>query len=135
MNRTISRSAVVAATLAAAAASVAPAFAASPAAKPTSITLKPAHSATAPSQRDTLTATLKSGHTGLAGQTVLLEKRAAGSRTWTLVSTKTTDAKGQVVLNVTPGSRKGQKEQYEVVFKSTSSYKGSHSAVIILTVS
>ncbi|MGN6608670.1 MAG: hypothetical protein ACTHMS_16880 [Jatrophihabitans sp.] len=104
--------------------------------KPTSITLHAAHATVAPKHKDTLTATLKSGRKALAGETVLLEKRAPHTaQRFTVVQTRTTDAKGRTTFTVLPGARKGHKEQYEVVFVKTSTYKGSHSAVITLTVS
>ena len=112
--------------------SVGPAFAAN--ASPTSLTLKAAKSTVAPKAKDTLTGTLKAGTKVLAGQSVKLEKRAAGAKSFTLVTTKTTDAKGHVVLTVTPGTRKGQKVQYELVFAGTSTYKASHSSIITVTV-
>lgn len=104
-------------------------------AQPTSLTLKAAKSTVAPRQKDTLTGTLKSGNKALAGQSVSLLERAPGAKHWSVVTTKTTDSLGHVALTVTPGRRKGQKEQYEVLFKGTSSYKGSHSSVITVTVS
>lgn len=113
---------------------ISPALAAKPTAKPTSLTLKAAHSTVAPKHKDTLTGTLKSGGTALAGKDVKLVKRDANKRTWTYVSTKTTDAAGHVVLTVTPGAKKGKKEQYELVFAGDATSKASHSAVITLTV-
>jgi 5-hydroxyisourate hydrolase-like protein (transthyretin family) len=113
---------------------VTPALAAT-APKPTSLTLKAAHSSVAPKTKDTLTATLKSGTKPVAGEPVKLEKRAAGAKSWTLVSSKTTNAKGQTSWSVVPGSKKGQKEQYELVFSGNKSYKASHSSVITVTVS
>jgi hypothetical protein len=114
---------------------VGPALAAKPAARPTSLTLKAAKSTVKPNQKDTLTGTLKSGNTPLAGKDIKLMKRDASKRTWTYVSTKTTDAKGHVTLVVTPGTHKGKKEQYELVFAGDAKDKASHSSVITLTVS
>ena len=48
---------------------------------------------------------------------------------------KTTDSKGHVALTVTPGTRKGPKEQYELVFAGTTAIKASHNSVITITVS
>lgn len=129
------RTLAVGVSLVAASVATAPAFAATPAARPTALTLKAAKSTVAPKQKDTLTGLLKSGTKALAGQSVKLEKRAAGARSFTVVATKTTDSKGHVVLTVTPGTRKGQKEQYELVFAGTKSYKASHSSIITITVS
>ena len=114
--------------------SAAPALAAT-APKPTALTLKAAHSSVAPKHKDTLTSTLKSGKTAIKNETVKLERRATGAKSWTVVSSKTTDSKGQDTWSVVPGSKKGQKEQYEVVFSGTKSYKASHSSVITVTVS
>jgi len=58
-----------------------------------------------------------------------------GAKSFTLVAMKTTDSKGHVALTVTPGTRKGQKEQYELVFAGTTAIKASHSSVITITVS
>lgn len=126
------RPAVLAGAVALAGVTAAPALAATTS---TAITLKAAHSTVAPKAKDSLTATLKSGSRRLAGETVQLEKRAAGARHWTTVSSKTTGSKGETTWTVTPGTRKGQKEQYEVVFAGTKAYKASHSAVITVTVS
>lgn len=103
--------------------------------KPTSLTLKAAKSSVAPKAKDTLTGTLKAGNTPLKNEPVKLERRAAGAKSFTLVTTKNTDSKGQVVLTVTPGTKKGQKEQYELIFAGDKSYKGSHSSIITVTVS
>jgi len=111
----------------------APAFAATTA-KPTSLTLKAAKSTVAPKAKDTLTGTLKNGTHLLAGESVKLEERAAGAKRFTLVTTKQTDSKGHVAMTVVPGTRKGQKEQYELVFAGNAAYQGSHSSVITVTV-
>jgi hypothetical protein len=104
------------------------------AAQPTSLTLKAAHTTVAPKAKDTLTGTLKSGTKRLSGEPIRLERRAAGTKSFTLVSTKTTNANGQVTYTVVPGTRKGQKEQYMLVFAGNNSYKASHSSVITITV-
>ena len=111
-----------------------PALAAT-AAKPTSLTLHASRTTVPHNQKVTLTELLKVGSKGLAGEPVKLEKRAAGARSFTLVSTKTTNAKGQVTLSVIPGTRKGQKEQYELIFAGNKTDKGSHSRIITITVS
>ena len=112
----------------------APALAATTA-KPTALTVKAAKSSVAPKAKDTLVGTLKSGGTVLKGQTVKLEQRAAGAKSFKVVSSKKTDSKGHVSWSVTPGTKKGQKEQYELVFVATKSYKASHSSVITVSVS
>lgn len=112
--------------------SAAPALAA--AAQPTSLTLKAAKSSVTHNQKTTLTGTLKSGGTALAAQPVVLEKRAAGAKAWSAVSTKSTSSKGTVTYSVVPGTRKGQKEEFYLVFKGNAKYKASHSAIITVTV-
>lgn len=101
----------------------------------TSLTIKSAKSTVAPHQKTTVTGTLKSGDKPLSGQPVVLEKRAAGAKAFTVVSTQVTSPKGSVSYPVTPGSRRGQNEQYELVFKGTSTYRPSHSQVITISVS
>jgi hypothetical protein len=103
--------------------------------KPTSIPLKAAKSAVAPNQKVTLTGYLKSGHHPVANAPVTLESRQAGSRTFTVVSAKTTDSNGKVTLIVAPRATRGQKMQYELVFAGSMNYRGSHSQIITLTVS
>ena len=100
---------------------------------PTSITLKAAKNTVHPNQKDTLTGTLKSNNAPVAGAAVDLKKLVSG--TWTVVSTKTTDAKGHVTLVVTPSAHKGKKVHYELVYAGDATHKGSHSHEIILTVS
>jgi hypothetical protein len=105
-------------------------------ATPTSLTLKAAKSSVAHNTKDSLTGTLKDAKSkALAGETVVLEKRAYGTKSFTVAATKKTNSKGQVVLTVTPGSRKGQKEQYELVYKGSATHKASHSQVITVSVS
>ena len=135
MHRIATRTTLLTAGLVVAGLTAGPALAATTAAKPSSLTLKAAKSMVAPKAKDTLTGTLKSGTKVLANEPVKLEKRAAGAKSFTIVSTKTTDAKGKVVLTVTPGMRKGQKEQYELVFAGTKAFKASHSSIITITVS
>ena len=64
---------------------------------------------------------------------VTLETRTAGTKAFTVVSTKMTDSNGKVTLVVTPGKTK--KVQYELVFAGNATYRGSHSQIITLTVS
>jgi hypothetical protein len=103
--------------------------------KPTSIPLKAAKSAVAPNLKVTLTGFLKSGHNPVANAPVTLKSREAGARTFTAVTTRTTDSHGRVTLIVKPAAKKGQKVQYELVFAGNTTYRGSHSQVITLTVS
>ena len=94
------RTVAVAAGVFAVSLAAAPAFATTTTtAKPTSITVKAAHSIVAPKQKDTLTATLKSGTHLLAGDTVKLERRAFGTAKWSLVATKTTNKYGRAAAD------------------------------------
>jgi hypothetical protein len=132
MSRVRTLPTVFAAAALAAGMSAAPALAAS--AQPTSLTLKAAKSSVVHNQKTTLTGTLKAGTKPLSAQPVILEKRAAGAKAWSVVSSKNTSSKGTVSYVVTPGTKKGQKEQYYLVFKGNAKYKASHSAVITITV-
>ena len=133
MTRLTTRPALVLAGVLTASLTAGTALAATPA--PTSLTLKAAKTTVTHNTKTTLTGTLKSGKKLVAGQSVKLEKRAYGTKKFALVGTKTTGTKGTVSFSVVPGTKKGQKEQYEVVFTGTSKYKASHSAVITITVS
>ena len=136
MSRLTSRPVLVVAGVLAASLTAAPALAAT--SVPTTLTLKAAKSTVAAKAKDTLTGTLKSGKAADGGESVRLVKRSAGTRKFTSTGiTKRTDAKGQVTLSVTPGTKKGQKEQYMLVFNGDAAkhLKGSHSAVITITVS
>ncbi len=101
--------------------------------RPTSIPLKATKSVVAPNRKVTLTGFLKSGHTPVAAASVTLETRTAGTKTFTVVSTKLTDSNGKVTLAVTPGRIK--KVQYELVFAGNAMFGSSHSQIITLTVS
>ena len=103
--------------------------------RPTSIPLKATKSTVAPNQKVTLTGRLKSGHTPVAAAPVTLETRAAGTKAFTLVSTKTTDSNGKVTLVVAPGKTKGPKVKYRLSFAGDATYRGSHSQIITLNVS
>jgi hypothetical protein len=134
VSRSTQRSFAVAAGLLAAGLAITPAVAAGPKAKPTSLTMKATKVSVLPSQKDTLTAVLKNGTHVVAGQTVVLEKRAAGAKKWLVAATRKTNAKGAVALVVIPGIKKGQKEQYELIFPGNKTYARSHSAIITVTV-
>jgi len=41
---------------------------------------------------------------------------------------------GKVILTIVPGTRKGQKEQYELLFAANATLKASHSSIISITV-
>jgi hypothetical protein len=133
MSRNATRSLTIAAAAVAASLAAGPAFAAT-SAKPTGLTLKAAKSTVAPKQREKVVGTLKQGNRVLAGQAVTLEKRAPGARSFTVVTTRRTDRNGHTFFVVAPGTRKGAKEQYELVFAGTKAYKPSHSSIVTLTV-
>ena len=102
----------------------------------TAVTLKSAHATTKPKHKVSITATLKSGHTRVAGETLYLEQRDATTHKFSNpVAIGTTDGSGQVSVPVTPGNHKGKKEQYRVVFQGDSGYKHSRSGVITISVS
>jgi hypothetical protein len=136
MSRLTSRPAVVLAGVLAVGLTAGPALATT--STPTSLTLKAAKSTVAANTKDTLTGTLKSGATAQAGEVVRLIQRSAGATKYTRTNSyQRTDKNGQVTLTVTPGTKKGQKEQYVLIFDGNASkhLKASHSAVITVTVS
>jgi len=136
MRKSVTASVVLSAAAAAAITAVTPtAYAARPAAHPTALTLHAAHATVAPKHKDTLTATLRSLGKPLANAAVALESRAAGSHSFgSTTAIGTTDDHGRVVVPVTPGNRKGHKEQYRVVFAGDDTHRASHSSVITVTV-
>jgi hypothetical protein len=103
-------------------------------AKATTSTLKAAKSTVAPKATDTLTGTLKSGSTGVSGEKVMLERRSGTSGTFTVLQTKTTGKGGTVTFSVVPGTKSGQKVQYELVHAANAKYKASHSGIVTVTV-
>jgi len=109
-------------------------MATTPTAKASTIAIKVAAGSVKPHAKDNITATLKSGTKVIAGATVKLEARAVGAKTWKIVSSRLTGAKGSAAFTVVPGIKKGQKEQYVIVFSGNSKYKASHSAIITVTV-
>ena len=113
--------------------SAAPAFAAT-AAKATSLNLRSAHATVAPKAKDTLTGTLKAGNAAVANEKVTLEQRSGTTGKFSVVRSALTNSKGLVTFTVTPGTKKGQKEQYELVHASDAKYKASHSQIITVTV-
>jgi hypothetical protein len=112
------------------------AVAATPAARPTSLTLKAAHAAVAPKHKISLTATLKSSGKPVAGETLYLVSRTAGSKKFgnPVAIDSVTDANGRLTVPVIPGNKKGHKQQYEVTFTGDAQHKASHSSVITVTV-
>jgi hypothetical protein len=132
MPRPTTRSAVVLAGIVAASLGVAPAMAAT--AKATSLNLRAAHTTVAPKAKDTLTGTLKSGSSYVAGEKVTLERRAGTSGKFTVVKTVVTGKNGTASFTVVPGTKTGQKVQYELVHAADAKYKASHSQIITVTV-
>ncbi|MDA8039577.1 MAG: hypothetical protein M0Z69_10545 [Actinomycetota bacterium] len=113
-----------------------------PGAKPTQLILKATRASIAPKHKMSLTATLKSGHQGLANEQTCLQNRTKTSTgSWgpwgACMNLALTDANGQVqVTGVVPRNGKGTKEQFEVMFPGVSGqYKPSHSAIITVTTS
>lgn len=104
--------------------------------QPTSLTLKAAHTTVAPKHKDTLTTTLKVGAKRLAGETLYVEYRAAGAHKWSAPITvkPKTNARGEVSFVVAPGSKKGERSQFEVLFKGTAKYRPSHSSIVTIAV-
>ena len=134
MNRISALPLVLTSGLMVAALGAAPAFAAT-AAPTTNLALRAAKTAVAPHQKDALTGTLKEGNTLLAGQAVTVEQRLAGAQSFKRAATKKTNSKGQVVFTATPGTKKGQKEEYRLVYPGNNSHRASHSAIVTVTVS
>lgn len=109
-------------------------------ATPTSLTLKAAHTTVAPKHRDSFTATLKAGTHVLAGQTVTLYEKKPGAKTWTKLTSKQTNSKGQATYSVVPaGTKSGQKDEFEVKYAGgkigTKTYAASHSKIVTVTLS
>lgn len=136
MRKSVTTSVALAAAAAAAITGVTTsAFAAPTATRPTALTLHAAHSSVAPRHKDTLTATLRSLGKPVANAPVVLESRAADTRKFgNPTDIGTTDDHGQVAVPVTPGNKKGHKEQYRVVFAGDATHRASHSSVITVTV-
>lgn len=99
---------------------------------PTSLSIGIAHTTIKSGAKDTVHGVLRSGSTGLRGRTVWLYERKAGTTRWSAVTSKATGTGGSVSFTVTPP--KG-KDQYELVFKATAAYFGSHSGTVTVTAS
>jgi len=135
MRKSLTAAVVLSAAAAAVTGSTTSAFAARPAAHPTTLTLHAAHATIAPKHKDGLTATLRSLGKPVAGAPVVLESRASDTRKFgNPTDIGTTDDHGQVIVPVTPGNKKGHKEQYRVVFAGDATHRASHSSVITITV-
>jgi hypothetical protein len=99
-------------------------------AKATSLSVHAAKATVKAKTKDTVSGTLKSGKSVLAKQRVLLEEKAAGAKKFTVVGKGTTNTHGVASFSVYP--TKG-KDSYQLVFAATKAYKGSHSAVVVIT--
>jgi hypothetical protein len=98
--------------------------------KATSLSVHAAKGTVQAKARDTISGVLKSGKSPLGKQRVLLEEKAAGAKKFTVIAKATSSSKGAVSFAVYPV--KG-KDSYELVFSGTKAYKGSHSAVVVVT--
>jgi hypothetical protein len=111
-----------------------PALAAPKGMAATSLSIKAAKTHVAADKPDTISGTLRSGKTRLAGEMVFLEKLDATTKTYLPQASMTTDKKGTVSFSVVPSSKKG-KARYELMFAGDASYKGSQSRSATVTVS
>ena len=98
--------------------------------KPTTTTLTASDTTPASNQKVTFTATLKTGTTPLTGKSVTIY-HYLGSTRYT-DATKTTNTNGKITLTQTFGS-KGVRTYY-AKFAGDTSYKGSTSSVLTITV-
>ena len=135
LNRQAAIALVAATTLGA----TAPAFATT--ASPTSLNLRAGKTTVNVHSKDTFTATLTSKGKPLNAQTVWLQERTAPTpthkTTWTNVKSTTTNISGKATFSVTPPLASGkstQSDQYRAVYKKSTAYDGSHSAVVTVTV-
>lgn len=133
------RHAAIAITAATAIGLAAPAFAATP--SPTSLNLRAGKTTVKVHTKDTFTATLTSKGKALNAQTVWLQERTAPTSThkttWANVTSTTTNISGKATFSVTPplaSHKSTQQDQYRAVYKRTTAYGGSHSAVVTVTV-
>jgi hypothetical protein len=78
---------------------------------------------------DAFTGVLRSHRKGVAAETVTLEGRAGAHRKWVAIATGTTGSNGSVTFLVGLPTRK---TQFELVFAGDSTYRKSHSNVVLL---
>jgi peptidoglycan DL-endopeptidase CwlO len=76
-----------------------------------------------------VTGILRSGHAGVAHETVALEARMGVKQRWKVVATGATGTAGAITFDVTPKA----KTQYKYVFAGEGTYRASHSNVITLS--
>jgi hypothetical protein len=140
MNLTSRRTSFAVAAFAAVAVA-APALAA-PHLQSTSLNLRASKTVVKAHHPTTFTATLTSHGDGVSGQQLVVQERTAPTTghqtTWTNQGVPVTDnANGTYTFTVTPpiaSNRNTQKDQYRAVFQKTTTYSGSHSEVITITV-
>jgi P pilus assembly chaperone PapD len=118
----------------------APALAA-PHLQSTSLNLRASNAVVKAHHPTTFTATLTSQGQGVSGQQILIEQRVvlpSGHKTnWTDKGTASDTGNGTYTFTVTPpiaSNKNTQKDQYRAVFQKTTTYSGSHSEVITITV-
>ncbi len=139
----ISRRTSFAVATAAAVALAAPAFAA-PHLQQTSLNLRANKSVVKAHHTVTFTATLSSKDNGVSGESanIVVQERKAPTTghktTWQDQPVTVTDTgNGHYTFTVTPpiaSNKNTQKDQYRAVFKGDSTYAGSHSEIITVTV-
>jgi hypothetical protein len=78
---------------------------------------------------DAVTGVLRSGHAGVAHETVALEARTGVKPRWKVVATGATGTGGAITFDVTPKV----KTQFKYVFAGEGVYRASHSNVITLS--
>lgn len=95
---------------------------------PTAVTLKTSASVVAWGHKATLSGTLTSGGSAVAGQTVNVQASVAG-RAWQTVVSPVTDASGNYSASVSPA----QATRYKAVFAAAGVYLGSASVTVKVT--
>jgi hypothetical protein len=97
--------------------------------KPTTLSIVAAKSKITVGQSDTISGTLTSHRTAVAGRIVILDKRV-GSGHWFAAEEKFTGKFGRVAFTVAPKVE----TRYELVFKGGPVYNASHSGVVTVVV-
>lgn len=97
--------------------------------KPTTLSIVAAKSKITVGQSDTISGTLASHKTPVAGRIVILDKRV-GNGHWFAAEEKLTGKFGKVSFTVVPKVN----TRYELVFKGGPVYKASHSGVVLVVV-
>jgi hypothetical protein len=97
---------------------------------PTSLSIRSAAASVAPGGSTSISGSLVSQGTALAGRTVTLLSRPAGATDWTMVQSATTGDHGGVDFTVSPST----KTSYELHFATTARYLRSTSGVVTVDV-